>query len=99
MLEKCYLYFVTRFNQLNQDQNGMPKEHQMYKMECVAYDIGSLSFFFQIYFYSRKLSFKPNKQEIMTRRCHNHRPRTNPGHLEEEKQNTNSYTIAITQFK
>ena len=77
----------------------MPKEHQMYKKECVAYDIGSMSFFFQIYFYSRKTSFKPNKQEIMTRRFHKRRPQTNPGHLEKDKQNTYSYTTAITQLK
>ena len=76
----------------------MPQEHLMYKKECVAYDIGSWSFS-NIFFPSRKLSFKLNKQEIKTIRCHNHRPQTNPGNLDEEKQNINSYTTAITQFK
>ena len=35
----------------------------------------------------------------MTRKYHNHTLQTNPGHHEEEIQNTNSHTTTGTQFK
>ena len=39
------------------------------------------------------------KQVSMTKKCHNHRPQTNPWHRVEETQNTNSNLSAITQLK
>ena len=40
-----------------------------------------------------------SKSVIMTSKCHNPRPQTNPLHHGEETQNTNSYTTTRTQLK